>query len=98
MKSHRPLAYLLLVTFPAILLTSCCTQRPPSPAISQADKMKWFNEARFGLFMHWGIYSVPAGEWNGRNWYGEWFQLETGMPAAQYARFATQFDPAQFDA
>src|SRR5271170_5364993 len=68
------------------------------PAVSQTKKMKWFDEARFGMFIHWGIYSVPAGEWNGQNWYGEWFQLETKMPAAQYAQFAGQFDPVKFDA
>ncbi len=28
-------------------------------------RMAWFREARFGLFIHWGVYSVPAGEWNG---------------------------------
>src|ERR1035437_8928347 len=60
--------------------------------------MAGFNEARFGMFIHWGIYSVPAGEWKGQNRYGEWFQLETKMPAAQYAQFAGQFDPTQFDA
>jgi alpha-L-fucosidase len=68
------------------------------PPASQAEKMAWFDEARFGMFIHWGIYSVPAGEWNGQNWYGEWFQLENKMPAAQYAQFAAQFNPAQFDA
>ena len=38
-------------------------QIPPAPA-SQDEKMKWFREAKFGLFIHWGLYAVPAG--NGR--------------------------------
>ena len=67
----------------------------PGAPVSQDKKMAWFNEARFGMFLHWGVYSVPAGEWNGQTRYGEWFQLETKMPAAQYAQFAGQFDPAQ---
>ncbi len=70
---------------------------PDAPAL-QAQKMAWFDDARFGMFLHWGIYSVPAGEWNGKTGYGEWFQLETRMPGAQYANFAAQFDPVQFDA
>ncbi len=72
------------------------------PAKSAAEQheagVRWFREAKFGLFIHWGIYSVPAGEWNGNKGYGEWFQLETRMPGAQYAKFAEQFDPKQFDA
>ncbi|SPE62830.1 exported hypothetical protein [Verrucomicrobia bacterium] len=43
-------------------------------------RMAWFREARFGLFIHWGVYSVPAGEWNGNTGYGEWFLEETKMP------------------
>ena len=60
--------------------------------------MAWFSQARFGMFIHWGIYSVPAGEWEGKKDYAEWFQLQTQMPAEQYAKFATQFDPQHFNA
>ena len=34
----------------------------PAPA-SQDAKMKWFREAKFGSFIHWGLYAIPAGEW-----------------------------------
>ncbi len=61
-------------------------------------KMKWFREAKFGMFIHWGIYSVPAGEWDGKTNYAEWFQLQTKMPNAQYEKFAAQFDPVKFNA
>ena len=60
--------------------------------------MKWFAEARFGLFIHWGVYSVPAGEWKGKTNYGEWFMEETHMPVSQYEKFAKQFNPVKFDA
>src|SRR6185369_2678545 len=43
----------------------------PLRAQAQPDKMQWFKEARFGMFVHWGIYSVPAGEWNGQKNYAE---------------------------
>lgn len=62
------------------------------------QRMAWFREARFGLFIHWGVYSVPAGEWNGNTNYGEWFLEETKMPVSQYERFASQFNPVKFDA
>jgi alpha-L-fucosidase len=35
-------------------------------------RMAWFRDARFGLFIHWGLYAVPAGEWNGEMNFGEW--------------------------
>ena len=61
-------------------------------------RMTWFREARFGMFIHWGVYSVPAGEWNGKTGYGEWFMEETKMPVSQYEKFAKQFNPVKFDA
>ena len=61
-------------------------------------RMGWFKEARFGLFIHWGVYSVPAGEWEGKKDYGEWFMEETKMPVSQYEKFASQFNPVKFDA
>ena len=76
--------------------SSHAEEKPASP---QPDpRLKWWEQARFAMFIHWGIYSVPAGEWNGKKGYGEWFQLETGMPADKYSRFAAQFDPVKFDA
>jgi alpha-L-fucosidase len=60
--------------------------------------MAWFRDARFGMFIHWGVYSVPAGEWNGKTNYAEWFLEETHMPVSQYEKYATQFNPVKFDA
>ena len=65
----------------AFVLPACADDTP-------ADRMDWFKQARFGMFIHWGIYSVPAGEWEGKTNYAEWFQLETKMPGDQYAKFA----------
>ena len=60
--------------------------------------LQWFRDAKFGVFIHFGLYSVPAGEWNGNKGYGEWFQIENKMPGAEYAKFAQQFNPTKFDA
>ena len=62
------------------------------------QRLAWFNDARFGLFIHWGVYSVPAGAWEGKTNYGEWFLEETKMPLSQYEKFAQQFNPVKFDA
>lgn len=71
----------------------------PGETPAQHDaRLAWFREARFGMFIHWGVYSVPAGEWNGKTGYGEWFLEETKIPVSQYEKFADQFNPVKFDA
>src|SRR5262249_27347189 len=67
-------------------------------AAKDSDRMAWFNAARFGMFIHWGNYAVPAGEWEGQTNYAEWFQLQTKMPNTEYEKFATKFNPTNFNA
>ncbi|MDF2440514.1 MAG: alpha-L-fucosidase [Abditibacteriota bacterium] len=84
---------------PASTATSVVLQQTLRETPAQHDKrMQWFRDARFGLFIHWGVYAVPAGEWNGKTNYGEWFLEETKMPVSQYEKFANQFNPTKFDA
>jgi hypothetical protein len=63
-------------------------------------RMAWWREARFGMFIHWGLYAVPAGEWKGQPvpGIGEWIMNKARIPAADYARFAADFNPVKFDA
>lgn len=67
---------------------------------SQDAKMKWFREAKFGLFIHWGLYAVPAGEWKGQPvaGIGEWIMNRAKIPVGEYEQFAKQFNPVKFDA
>src|ERR1039457_7452517 len=67
-------------------------------AAERDQRMGWFRDARVGLFIHWGVYSVPPVEWNGKTNYGEWFLEETKIPVSQYEKFAGQVNPVQFDA
>jgi alpha-L-fucosidase len=62
------------------------------------DRMEWFNEARFGMFIHWGIYSVPAGEYGTNKNYAEWIQLQAKIPGAEYEKYAAEFNPTNFNA
>jgi alpha-L-fucosidase len=82
----------------AALLMAVVAPRAGAADANAAGRMAWFEDAKFGMFIHWGIYAVPAGEWEGKTNYGEWFQLETKMPADRYAKFASQFNPTKFDA
>jgi alpha-L-fucosidase len=81
----------------AFLLATPQPTSAETPA-ERDQRMDWFREARFGLFIHWGLYSVPAGEWQGKTTYGEWFLEETKMPVSEYEKFATRFNPVKFDA
>jgi alpha-L-fucosidase len=60
--------------------------------------MTWWREARFGLFIHWGLYAIPAGEWQGKTSYAEWIMNNAQIPVAQYEGFRARFNPAKFDA
>jgi alpha-L-fucosidase len=63
-------------------------------------RMDWWREARFGLFIHWGIYAIPAGEWKGKTTpsVGEWLMHHMQIPVEEYEPLAQQFDPVEFDA
>ncbi len=63
-------------------------------------RMAWWRDARFGMFIHWGLYAVPAGDYNGKRTkeIGEWIMSWANIPRAQYEQFAPRFDPEKFDA
>ena len=61
---------------------------------------KWFKEAKYGLFIHWGLYALLAGEYNGRKTEGlsEWIMNDMQIPVSEYEKLAERFDPSSFDA
>ena len=63
-------------------------------------RMKWWREARFGMFIHWGVYSVPAGTYDGKRvaGIGEWIMNRGKIPVARYRQYAKEFNPVKFDA
>ena len=60
-------------------------------------RMAWWHEAKFGLFIHWGIYAVPAGKYGNNTGYGEWIMNSAKIPVAKYHEFAGQFNPVKYD-
>ena len=61
---------------------------------------EWFKQAKFGMFIHWGLYSLPAGEWKGQrtDYPGEWLMTYYKIPIKEYERLADVFNPIYFDA
>ncbi|HTW93794.1 MAG TPA: alpha-L-fucosidase [Tepidisphaeraceae bacterium] len=75
----------------------------PVPSVSQEPRdvrMAWWRAARFGMFIHWGIYSVPAGTYHGQRigGIGEWIMNNASIPVSEYAGYANQFTADKFDA
>lgn len=66
----------------------------------EASRLNWWNEARFGMFIHFGVYAVPAGVHNGKevSGLGEWIMQDGKIPRADYYKYAQQFNPTQFNA
>jgi len=60
-------------------------------------RMKWWREAKFGLFIHWGVYAVPAGKYGDQTNYGEWIMQSARIPVPTYREFAAQFNPVKYN-
>lgn len=63
-------------------------------------RMQWFRDAKFGMFIHWGLYSQLAGEWQDKTVLGgaEWIQKYLDIPSSQYCPLAKTWDPSKYDA
>ena len=89
------LVIILIVGSPAFLVSLSAKQEGKS---ERDSRMKWWRDARFGLFIHWGLYSIPAGEWRGKTEYGEWIRTSAQIPLEEYDKFLQQFNPEKFNA
>ncbi|HNC23175.1 MAG TPA: alpha-L-fucosidase [Opitutaceae bacterium] len=71
-----------------------------SLAGSARDPLRWWREARFGLFIHWGLYAIPAGRWKGKSvgGIGEWIMFRAKIPVPVYSQLAKRFHPRKFNA
>src|ERR1700730_152005 len=90
----------IVCSFFISFLSAQTTTSPAVHTLSKDERMKWWREARFGMFIHWGVYSVPAGVWKGEQskHIGEWLMLDYKIPVAEYAALTEQFNPVKFDA
>jgi len=93
------LAALLAVTLCGPAVSQEVIGRPDETPEQRDARMKWWREARFGMFIHWGVYSVPAGIYHGKEigGIGEWIMHNAKIPVAEYKQFAKQFNPVRYD-
>src|SRR5687767_3095086 len=93
----------VVVLVPGVTTVRSQSQPPPPTAAEEAakrERLKWFHDAKYGLFIHWGLYAIPAGEWKGQRipGLGEWIMNRAKIPVKEYEQLAPQFNPVKFDA
>jgi alpha-L-fucosidase len=102
MKISRCPVYLpVAVGLLTVLAFAVGAQTPASPPADAArqKRLEWFREAKYGLFIHWGLYAIPAGEWQGTRslGLGEWIMNRSKIPVRDYEKLASQFNPVRFN-
>src|SRR5215472_10731148 len=101
MKSHRSaLIVLLLLGLSASYSWAQASAPGPNSPESKQARLAWFREAKYGLFIHWGLYAIPAGEWQGKRipGLGEWIMNRAHIPVKEYEQLARQWNPGKFNA
>src|SRR5580693_4595194 len=89
----RTWLFLLLVASSALRVSSADSSTTTTETKAQRDaRMQWWREARFGMFIHWGVYSVPAGVYHGKQipGIGEWIMNNARIPMAEYQTYARE--------
>src|SRR6266550_7053483 len=94
-----------VVVFAFLLLLPAARGAPAQdftqePAAQRDARMAWWRDAQFGMFIHWGVYAVPAGTYNGERiaGIGEWIMSRAHIPIPDYEQYVRRFNPVQFDA
>jgi alpha-L-fucosidase len=94
------------ISFCALFALLTLTLSPSFADQTDDSHMKWWRDARYGMFIHWGLYSIPGGEWKGKD-YGkesggasaEWLMNSAKISGKEYRNtLAPQFNPTEFDA
>jgi len=102
--------------FPILLISALLLYSNPAVSMSiengssaDSSKVQWFVDAKFGMFIHWGLYSILGGTYNGRtmpdkslpngdSWYSEWIQQRLEVPDKVYQNLKNDFNPINFNA
>jgi len=107
MKTTTILKIVLTVSLNLFILKGASGQQKISKEeidkyiVGKEERLKWMKEARFGLFIHWGVYSLTSDEWKGQRYTGEscFLMEQAKIPSGEYLeKVARPFNPVQFDA
>jgi len=83
----------------ALLLMTVMGMSISAQQLPKDERMEWWRDARFGMFIHWGVYALPAGTWNGQQIgnIGEWIMNRGKIPVMDYRNMAKEFNPVKYD-
>jgi alpha-L-fucosidase len=91
----------LILLFGIMVFTFCNNpvKEEAKEETKSVDKMDWWKEAKFGMFIHWGVYAVPAGTYKGHKikHIGEWIMNRGKIPVMEYKEYAKSFNPVKYD-
>ena len=96
--------YNIIVIGILFFILSCSPQpkekEKDEATMKQDQKMEWWRHARFGMFIHWGLYAEPAGEWEGERIPGisEWIMARAKISVKDYEKLTKDFNPQKYDA
>jgi alpha-L-fucosidase len=84
----------------AVLVLAAGARAEAQAVVGTPPSTRWFEDAKYGLFLHFGLFSLPAGEWQGRKYYGisEWLPKRARIPLGEYRALASRFQPSRYDA
>ncbi len=99
-KTRSVIVTLLILLFVVSLVSACPAQVAGETKDQRDARLAWWREAKFGMFIHWGLYSIPAGTWKGKQGegIGEWIMFSQKIPIPEYEQLVPQFNPVKFDA
>ena len=102
MKQGYPILIALSLILVNPVVSRAQSETPPLAETKEVHdaRMAWWRDARFGMFIHWGVYSVPAGFYQDKpvKGIGEWIMNKGKIPMAEYQKFAKEFNPVKYDA
>jgi alpha-L-fucosidase len=94
-------AALSMVQLASLYAAEDRTGQEPEAGLTREQRNAWWREARFGMFIHWGLYAIPAGVWKNNvhaEGYSEWIMFAEKIPVKEYELLAERFNPVKFDA
>lgn len=93
----------ILTLFTLLVLLSglgCQKKKEPDARLPDEERLAWWHEARFGMFIHWGVYALYAGNYNGHEQArggAEWIMNRCKIPVTEYREKAKEFNPVNYD-
>ena len=96
---RKPIAASFILGWALVSLSAQQTTTPRAYNAEREKRLEWFREAKYGMFIHWGLYAIPAGEWKGQRCLGlgEWLMNRCKVPVTEYEQLTKQFNPTKFN-